>query len=50
MEWIKEKLEVEIEFPIIADERGEIAEIQRNMKILTGGFVIEKSKVILKKP
>ncbi|WP_457613976.1 peroxiredoxin [Methanocaldococcus sp.] len=25
-EWIKEKLDVEIEFPIIADDRGELAE------------------------
>lgn len=27
IEWIKEKLNVEIEFPVIADDRGELAEI-----------------------
>ncbi|MEO0254319.1 MAG: peroxiredoxin [candidate division WOR-3 bacterium] len=52
IEWIKEKLNIEIEFPIIADERGEIAELlgmihpQRGKNTVRGVFIVDPEGII----
>lgn len=52
IEWIKEKLEVEIEFPIIADDRGEIAEKlgmihpERGKNTVRAVFIIDPKGVL----